>query len=355
MRRMAGCALALTAAVMLLLFNGCDFTSDDNNPNPPTKAILDLTITGGGNVVVSPEPEADGTYAIGTEVTLTAVGGGDALVLNFMLSLQDLAGKDFLVSSLFDKWTGDVDTADAKSRSVTVTLDSDKAITAVFKRTGVSKVTYPTDTTLYSNGPTLLHSSMTWDDAGRLMVSADWGTAQLAQTVYTYDADDRCTEYDFMTAPPNSALYAISGVPAITKYQYNAAGLVSEVDSFDSNSIMIRYITYGYNDDGKMTTFTEFDALQNLIDMKEDLTYNSLGQIDSVEIYMNQDGSLQPNGTATMTYDATGNVTDMEISGSYPQTFTLTYDADTGLLTDIHYVSPSAPLGADYVMEWQEL
>jgi len=194
---------------------------------------------------------------------------------------------------------------------------------------------------------------MTWDDSGKLTVSADWGTVQIAQALYTYDADGKCTEYDIMTPPPNSSLYVASGVPAVTKYQYNADGLVSEVDSYDSGYALLRYIAYTYNDAGKIKDFTYYDTVNDVINFYETFTYDSLGRISSVDMFTNQNGTLADNGTITMTYDSNGSITAMSMTGSYPQEVTMTYAEDTGLLTKISMTSSGTT--TTYSMEWQEL
>ncbi|MEJ2753084.1 MAG: hypothetical protein P8169_10495, partial [Chloroflexota bacterium] len=71
---------------------------------------LTVDVIGDGQVVISPDQEY---YEAGTEVTLTAV-----------------AGQDFY----FDGWSGD---ASGAMNPLVVTMDSDKAITAIFAKSTV--------------------------------------------------------------------------------------------------------------------------------------------------------------------------------------------------------------------------
>jgi hypothetical protein len=345
-------ALAILLATVFLGVNGCDFLADPSalDPNPSTAAILNLTVSGGGRVLIDPLPRADGTYAKGTVVTLTALGGGDFLALNIMESLQGMAGKDFLLSSVFSKWEGDV--ADSAS-SITVTLDADKTITATFRRVGVKKIVYPSGTTLYNGGPPLTQTTMVYDDSGRLTESDDWGPAQIARTVYNYDVDGRCSEFDFMSPPPNSSLFAITGVPAITRYQYTSWGAVSEVERYDSKSQMLSYVSYTFNAENKLSSITWFDATLNTTRQRQDISYDTLGRLSLVDIYDSSGGTtLAPFGTVTMNYDMGGSVTTLVMqTTSFNATYTLTYDAATGLISKI---SLDNPVG-DYVMTWQAL
>lgn len=114
--------------------------------------ISGLEFGGSESVTVSPEPEADGYYAAGTQVSLTPVAGDSSV-------------------SVFRYWYGDVPTGMEGASPLTITMDSVKTVYAHFRRTWaiVEGTTYQ-----ITDGNWTLRLSMADDGTCGVGVDADW-------------------------------------------------------------------------------------------------------------------------------------------------------------------------------------
>jgi len=102
-------ALVVTLVILLLLIAACEgshyYPPSSGNPPPETSYNLSASVSPSGSGSISP---SSGTYEAGSAVTVTAQPSSDYV---------------------FDHWSGD---ASGTSPTMTITMDSDKSVTAYF-------------------------------------------------------------------------------------------------------------------------------------------------------------------------------------------------------------------------------